>query len=580
MKIKLDKVSYKFFLGMVALSSVILIIMSVLVKNSYANSLKRNEINFHVRSTSRTKDQFDFVMNLFDGFARAICSRDEVVRALNVQPQPAGEARADFSMNSYFQSLQQIQPFLGSIAIVGAQGQFYSSDVTTRRDDYERFYENYAAHFALGLHKDYFVGLDNSGLTQGRDHDMLTGVWPIYDVRESRLLGQLYLSLNYSLFQELFILLPITNNEKFMMIDTVGRIIFNYPRYVSFDAVLAAHPRIAGADEIIIEDIVFGVNSIIVSETSRVLGWKFIRIIDAVYVTPDTRKTQAYFNIVFIIAVAISLLVSVWLSRMLTRPVKNLFDACKRIESGDLTSRVSIATRDEMGQLGHTFNLIMDQINQNFERELIEQKRKDELRLEVLQAQINPHFLYNTLDSIKFLATLQEAHNIAAMCSSLINLLRYNLSSRSLASLHEEIESVKNYAGIQKYRYGDIFELKTDIDRTAEDGVISRFVLQPLVENALIHGFDDTESGGEIIIRAFVAEGALWLLVIDNGAGMNAETLDSINRGVKQNKPFDSIGINNIRERIRLQFGDKATLAYTSSVGLGAVATLRFPVSS
>jgi two-component system sensor histidine kinase YesM len=365
-----------------------------------------------------------------------------------------------------------------------------------------------------------------------------------------------------------------------MMIDTVGRIIYNYPRYISFDDVLANYPHIADSNEIIIEGTVFGVDSIIVSETSSVFGWKFIRIIDAVYITPDTQKTQAYFNIVFIIAIAISLLVSVSLSRMLTRPVKKLFDACKRIENGDMSSRVRITTHDEMGQLGHTFNLIMDQINQNFEREMIEQKRKDELRLEVLQAQINPHFLSNTLDSIKFLATLQEVHNIASMCSSLINLLKYNLSSRTLATLGEEIESVKNYADIQKYRYGDIFELKTSMDKETEDRIISRFVLQPLVENALIHGFDDTESGGEIHVRAFMEDVALCLMVIDNGAGMDAETLDNINRGIKQDKPFNNIGINNIRERIRLQFGDRATLSYTSSPGHGTVATLRFPAQS
>jgi two-component system sensor histidine kinase YesM len=160
--------------------------------------------------------------------------------------------------------------------------------------------------------------------------------------------------------------------------------------------------------------------------------------------------------------------------------------------------------------------------------------------------------------------------------------LKYNLSSRSRATLGEEIESVKNYADIQKYRYGDIFEFKTSIDKETEGCVISRFVLQPLVENALIHGFDDTESGGEILIHSCIdiEDAALCLMVIDNGAGMDAETLDNINRGIKQDKPFNNIGINNIRERIRLQFGDRATLSYTSSLGHGTVATLRFPAQS
>jgi two-component system sensor histidine kinase YesM len=244
-----------------------------------------------------------------------------------------------------------------------------------------------------------------------------------------------------------------------------------------------------------------------------------------------------------------------------------------------MSFRVAIPSRDELGQLGHTFNLVMDEINANLERELVEQKRQNELKLEILRSQINPHFLYNTLDSIKFLANLQEIHNIASMCSSLINLLKYNRSSSTLATLGEEVESVGNYVGIQKYRYGDIFEFKTEIAKGTESCVISRFVLQPLVENCLIHGFEDTESGGEIIIRSHRAGESLCLEVINNGDDMDRETLDRVNREITQDKPYSRIGINNIRERIHLQFGDQAALVYSSEAGRGVVATLWFPFS-
>jgi two-component system sensor histidine kinase YesM len=233
-----------------------------------------------------------------------------------------------------------------------------------------------------------------------------------------------------------------------------------------------------------------------------------------------------------------------------------------------------------MGQLGHTFNLIMDQINANFEKEMVEQKRQNELRLEVLQAQINPHFLYNTLDSIKFLATLQEVHNIASMCQDLIRLLKYNLSANNTAKLSEEVTSIQNYAGIQKYRYGDIFELKTDIQRGTEQCVISRFVLQPLVENAIIHGFGDMESGGEITVRSFLDGPNLYLEVIDNGRGIDAGTLECLNGEIPVsalNSAKTGVGIANIRERTKLQFNGRAALAFESEPGKGARARLIFP---
>jgi two-component system sensor histidine kinase YesM len=557
----------------------ILIIMSLVVKTSYASSLKHNEINSYVQASNRTKDQFDFIMGIIDNTARIIGSRQEVLNVLTSKEQsPAGQG--DWSMTEYLQSLKAIQPFLGNISIAGADGQFCSSHTNLKRADFEELYQRYVRYFNFGMYKDYFVDTYNSNLFPPyAPRDILTGVWPVYDILAEKLLGQVYLGLNYSLFQEMFILSPTINNEKILIVDPLGNIVYNYPAFISFDSVLADYPELVVSEELVIEGKAFDTDSFIISNTSQVVGWRFIRIIDTKYITVDTRKTQMFFNIVFILSIIISLVFSIFMSHMLTKPVNLLFDACKRIESGDMSFRVSIHSADEMGQLGHTFNLVMDEINAYLERELIEQKRQNELKLEILRSQINPHFLYNTLDSIKFLANLQEIHNIAFMCSSLISLLQYNLSSSTLATVKEEVESIGNYVGIQKYRYGDIFEYRTEIAKETESCVISRFVLQPLVENCLIHGFDGKESGGEILIRSSISGEILCLEVINNGNEIDDETLDRINRGIEQGKPYSNIGINNIRERIRLQFGVQAALVYANRKGIGTVAALRFPIS-
>ena len=577
---RINRVSYKIFLGFLSLSSVILVVMTVVVKTSYARSLRRNEINSHMQASSRTREQFDFIMGIIDDTARAIGSRPEVLTALASAGESSPE-QGDFSMNVYLQSLRAIQPFLGNISVLGAGGQFCSSQVVLKRTSFEAIYQRYARLFNAGvIYKDYFVETGNSGFFPPyAPRDILTGVWPVYNIKEEKLIGQIYLGLNYSIFQEMFILSPAINNEKILIIDPAGKIIYHYPAFISFEPVLTGYPRLISADTAVIEGQVFGTDSFIVSETSRVVGWRFIRIIDTKYITGDTRRTQLYFNIVFIISIITILIFSVFMAHLLTKPVKLLFEACKRIESGDMSFRVNINTSDEMGRLGHTFNLVMDQINANMERELVEQKRQNELKLEVLRSQINPHFLYNTLDSIKFLANLQEIHNIASMCSSLINLLKYNLSSSTLATLAEEVESVTNYVEIQKYRYGDIFEFRIEIAEGTGPCVISRFVLQPLVENCLIHGFANIESGGEILVRSGFEGESLRVEVINNGNQVSGETLKKINQGIEQNKPFNNIGVNNIRERIRLQFGSRAILIYSHDSGGATVAALRFPVT-
>ena len=576
---RINRVSYKIFLGLLSLSSIILITMSAVVKFSYASSLKRNEINFHINASNRVREQFDFIMGIIDRAASVIGSRPEVLAELNstVRTQQEG---GGFSMNMYLQSLQEIQPFLGNISIVGAGGQFCSSSIAFEYAYYKELYRRYELFFNLGGYKNYFVDTQNSNLFPSFvPRDFLTGVWPIYDTKTETLIGQIYLGLNSSIFQEMFILSPTTNNEKILILDKQGNIVYHYPAFISFDSVLTEYPQLISADEINIEGKAFDTDSFIVSGTSRVTDWRFIRIIDIKHMIGDTRRTQYFFNIVFALSVVISLVFSVFMSHMLTRPVKLLFEACKRIESGDLSFRVDIRSTDEMGQLGHTFNLVMDEINVNLERELVGQKRQNELKLEVLRSQINPHFLYNTLDSIKSLANLQEIHNIASMSSALINLLKYNLSSSTLATLNEEVESVSNYVEIQKYRYGSIFEFKTAIAPGTECCIISRFVLQPLVENCLIHGFDNIEDGGEIIVRSVIENESLCLEVINNGNEINDETLDRINQDIiEEDKAFNKIGISNIRERIRLQFGKKATLVYSRRPGGETAAILHFPV--
>jgi two-component system sensor histidine kinase YesM len=580
----INKVSWKIFLWMTALSSIVLIIMSIPVKTSYSNSLKKNEINVHVRATIRSKYQFDYIMGVIDNAAREISANSQIIGALETGGMTGSSTISDFSINTFLQSLQTIQPFMGDITIVGVKGQFFSSNLAIDKTAILGHFGKYIDRFRGGSGADYFVDIQNDLSSPNTYNNLLTGVWPIFKTKTQELWGAIFVGLSYSVFQELFILSPLTNDEKFLMINNMGKIVYTYPYYESFERVLTEYPEILNGADITIEGKLGGKDFVIVSEVSAVLGWKFIRIIDAKNVTTDTRKMQGYFNVVFVFLIVMSILFSFYVSTILTRPVQQLYNTCKSIESGDLSTRVHIKTKDELGQLGHTFNLIMDQINANFEKELVEQKRENELRLEVLQAQINPHFLYNTLDSIKFLATLQEVHNIASMCQDLIRLLKYNLSANNTAKLCEEVESIQNYAGIQKYRYGDIFELKIIIDRETEHCVISRFVLQPLVENAIIHGFEDLESGGQIIVRSFFEGTNLYLEVFDNGRGMDDETLMNLNNAgfpaPAVNQGGAKVGIANIRERIRLQFNGRAALVFESAPGLGTKARLVFPVDT
>jgi two-component system sensor histidine kinase YesM len=150
------------------------------------------------------------------------------------------------------------------------------------------------------------------------------------------------------------------------------------------------------------------------------------------------------------------------------------------------------------------------------------------------------------------------------------------------ARVGDELESLCNYVNLQKYRYGDIFEFRTEIADGVEDCMICRFILQPLVENTLIHGFDDKESGGEILLRCLKEGGLLRIDLIDNGSGMDEAALAALNGEGGSDAPdkrSSSIGVANIRERVRLQYGGRASIIFSGSPGTGTTVTLRFPLT-
>lgn len=267
------------------------------------------------------------------------------------------------------------------------------------------------------------------------------------------------------------------------------------------------------------------------------------------------------------------------LAQTITRPIHKLNRACKYVEKGNLTYHLEVRGRDEFSQLERTFNLMIDRINTLLKKELENQRQKADLQFQVLEAQINPHFLYNSLDSIKWLVSMQNMNNIADMITALINLLKYNLSNHdATTTLKDEVESVKNYVTIEKFRYLDTFEFSTQLAGDTLNCQVIRFILQPLVENSILHGFRDMEQSYQVKITSFKTKDALHVRVIDNGGGMNRQEVQQINEGAQGEHCFKNIGISNIQRRIKLFCGEQYGLVYQSQPEKGTVAEITLPL--
>lgn len=311
----------------------------------------------------------------------------------------------------------------------------------------------------------------------------------------------------------------------------------------------------------------------------KTTGWTLVSMVPYKSVMAETMAISG----VMILAVAITLIVTLLLlNRILTgvvKPLKKLEKYMVQVNPDNMDQRMEILTDDEIGHLSMKFNQMMDRIRNLKEQVIEEQEDKRKYELQALQAQINPHFLYNTLDSIIWMAETNDS-NIVAMTEALAKLFRISLNKgNEEISLERELEHVKNYLIIQSMRYVDKFTYEISAEPGVERCRTIKLILQPIVENCIYHGIKKKRGTGKITIRAYRREQNLIIEVSDDGCGMPEEICRKIlsDEIESENISGSGIGVKNVNERIQLRFGKKYGLSYSSEEGVGTTVTYVLP---
>jgi two-component system sensor histidine kinase YesM len=311
----------------------------------------------------------------------------------------------------------------------------------------------------------------------------------------------------------------------------------------------------------------------------KTTGWTLVSMVPYKSVMAETMAISG----VMILAVVITLIVTLLLlNRILTgvvKPLKKLEKYMVQVNPDNMDQRMEILTDDEIGHLSMKFNQMMDRIRNLKEQVIEEQEDKRKYELQALQAQINPHFLYNTLDSIIWMAETNDS-NIVAMTEALAKLFRISLNKgNEEISLERELEHVKNYLIIQSMRYADKFTYEISVDPGVERCRTIKLILQPIVENCIYHGIKKKRGTGKITIRAYRREQNLIIEVSDDGCGMPKEICRKIlsDEIESENISGSGIGVKNVNERIQLRFGKKYGLSYSSEEGVGTTVTYVLP---
>ena len=311
----------------------------------------------------------------------------------------------------------------------------------------------------------------------------------------------------------------------------------------------------------------------------KTTGWTLVSMVPYKSVMAETMAISG----VMILAVVITLIVTLLLlNRILTgvvKPLKKLEKYMVQVNPDNMDQRMEILTDDEIGHLSMKFNQMMDRIRNLKEQVIEEQEDKRKYELQALQAQINPHFLYNTLDSIIWMAETNDS-NIVAMTEALAKLFRISLNKgNEEISLERELEHVKNYLIIQSMRYADKFTYEISAEPGVERCRTIKLILQPIVENCIYHGIKKKRGTGKITIRAYRREQNLIIEVSDDGCGMPEEICRKIlsDEIESENISGSGIGVKNVNERIQLRFGKKYGLSYSSEEGVGTTVTYVLP---
>lgn len=410
----------------------------------------------------------------------------------------------------------------------------------------------------------------------------------IYTTGTTKQVGVLLVDLNYDVINRICSSIQLGKRGYVFIIDRNGEIVYHPQQQLIYgnlkkeniQQIVRSTQNYFAADNVE-ADKFYSV------ETMPVIGWKVVGVNyrdELVENRDKIRKTYAFWGLAFF---SISIMLSLFIAQRISRPIRQLRNSMRQVEQGNFSIRAEIQSSNEIGELGRDFNIMVAEIEKLLVRVTEQQELKRKSELKALQMQINPHFLYNTLDSIIWMAEGGKQQEVIDMSSALARLFRLSISKgKEIIDIGSEVEHVRNYLTIQKIRYKDKLDYQISVPDELKSYKTVKIILQPLVENAIYHGIKNKEGPGLIIIGGRKNQSGIELYVQDDGVGMNEETLRVLRdrlTGSKTVPAADSnllhsgLGVHNVDERIKLYFGKDFGLIYESAEEQGTTVRIQLP---
>lgn len=391
--------------------------------------------------------------------------------------------------------------------------------------------------------------------------------------------GVLLVDMNFSGIEQICKNINIGKTGYVYLIDGDGEIIYHPRQQLIYSNLIEESNREAARLEDGNHTEIFGGKKRMVTvKTVGYTGWKLVGITPVADITSDYHQMSIFAVCIMFFAIFTLVLINMFVSSRIANPIKALEKSVRKLENGENDVEISISGSYEIQHLGKAIKSLVNQMHSLMDNIVIEQESKRKSELNSLQAQINPHFLYNTLDSIVWMIENENYDGAIIMVTALARLFRISLSKgKNIITVRDELEHAKNYLTIQNIRYKNKFTYEIKAEESILECGIIKLIVQPLIENAIYHGMEFMSGDGEILVKAYRQED-LYIDIIDNGLGMPQEVADDLLTNEGKSKGSGSgIGLKNVNERIQLYFGTDYGLEIYSEPDEGTTIRIHMP---
>ncbi|GGJ15464.1 cache domain-containing sensor histidine kinase [Paenibacillus hunanensis] len=586
-------IHHRLFVLFLVCMTAILLIVTVLFYNRTTTQFHDKLGEIARKNVSQTAGLLDLLLASYDSLSKSISTNADILRLVAEKRQlpPQVEYANQHAITNMMGTIYFSRDDLVGIHIIGENGKIYDYGNYTTVADPNYASSDWYKQISASTGKMIWLGVfSHSLIDKMEDSPVFAFGRPIFDLNEQHQIGIVLFEAKADTVVDAVGNLKLGPNSQVSIVNGAG-----HPIAIS----LEPNPRPARLPEHLkLPDVPGEVavqqdgSTLVAASKLDKIDWTIVSTTPSQDLNVELTQTKRYLLIVVTILIIVSALIALIVSRTISSPLARLVRQMKQVENGNFRGMVNVTSYEEINGLVASFNHMVRRVEELIERVKLSSVSEKNAELHALQSQVNPHFLYNTLDMIYWMLDEKGNDRLGEIVLSLSQMFRYSShwEGKAEVMLREEVEQIRHYLTIIQMRLEDRLTVEIRIDERWMDLIVPKMLLQPVIENAVKHGLEANRGQGLLVVEAVPDEQYLNIRVSDNGAGMTAETLYNLHRSllVPENEPQDEaavaargrqgIGMQNVHQRLKYMFGDEYGIGIESKPGEGTRVTLRLPL--